>query len=161
MAVAEAAVRLSDDQVRERVAVLKRLKELLLRQRLKFESYMEILGHQKDDIEKGDVEAMTAHAELEQSVVREIFTIQKVIDPLEDMYSAAYPAAESEVPQLKASLESMKREVLRQSDGNRALLKERMGAMRREIDELKTGSYKRPRSVYGLEGGGSLIDIQG
>ena len=155
------APRLTDDEVNERVAVLKRLKELLLRQRLKFENYMEILSHQKDDISNGDVEALAAHVEMEQSVVGEIFTIQKVIDPLEDMFQSSYQVRESELPQLKASLESMKRDVLRESETNRAMLKERMETMRREIDELKIGAYRRPKPVYGIENAGSIVDITG
>jgi hypothetical protein len=151
---------LSDDEIRGRVAVLKRLKELLQRQREKFESYLEVLSHEKNDIVAGDVDAMAEHVLMEQSIAEEIFTVQKVIDPLENMYSAAHPLADSEMPQLKTSLETVKREVLRQSEVNRTLLKQRMDVMRQEIAELKLAFIKR-RSVYGSTGAGSVIDISG
>jgi sugar-specific transcriptional regulator TrmB len=151
---------LSDDEIQGRVAVLKRLKELLQRQREKFENYLEVLSREKSDIESGDVDAMAEHVIMEQAIVEEIFTVQKVIDPLEDMYSAAYPLADSEMPQLKSSLETVKREVVRQSDVNRTLLKQRMDIMRQEIAELKLAFMKR-RSVYGSAGTGSVIDISG
>lgn len=159
--MAAAGPQLTEEQVRERVAVLKRLKELLSRQRTKFENYLVVLDHEHTDIEGGNVEAMTAHVEMEQSVVQEIFTIQKVIDPLEDMYNAAYPTGESEVPLLKTTLETMKQDVLKKSESNRALLRERMDSMRQEIAELKVGAYKRPNRVYGgNDRSGSLIDIK-
>src|SRR5512138_457700 len=94
------------EELERRVAVVKRFKELLERQRQKFRSYLGVLDRQKDDIEKGDVDALVAHVDLEQSIVSEIFTFQKSIDPLEDLYRSAYPAAEAEeIPELRRSLD--------------------------------------------------------
>ena len=81
---------LSQTELDQRVAVLKRFRELLASQRDKFRSYMDLLDHQKRDIESGDVDALVAHVEAEQGIVAEIFAVQKVIAPLEDLYRAVY-----------------------------------------------------------------------
>ncbi len=64
---------LSRQELDERVAVLKRFRELLVRQRDKFHDYMGLLDRQRSDIENGDVDALVAHVELEQGIVSEIF----------------------------------------------------------------------------------------
>ena len=76
---------LSQEELSQRVAVLRRFRELLQRQRDKFSQYLQLLEHQKGDIESGDVDALVSHVELEQGIVSEIFAVQKVIDPLETM----------------------------------------------------------------------------
>jgi len=80
------------DEVARRVAILRRFRELLVEQRAKFERYLKVLDRERDDIESGDVDALAAHVELEEQVVSEIFTFQKVIDPLDGLYRAAFAA---------------------------------------------------------------------
>jgi predicted phage gp36 major capsid-like protein len=161
----------SPEEVLRRVAVLRRFRELLQSQRDRFREYLEVLDKQKDVIEKGSAEDLISHVELEEKIVADIFSIQKVIDPLEDMYRAAYPekygaaapAAEgaSEVRSLKTALEGLKTEAIVRADRNRALLSNRMAEIRSEIKTLKKNPYVKGRSVYGEAGTPALIDIQG
>ncbi len=65
----------------QRVAALRRFRELLVQQRAKFENYLMVLDHERADIESGDVDKLAAHVEIEEAIVSEIFTFQKVIDP--------------------------------------------------------------------------------
>lgn len=155
------AAALTEAALEERKDLLRRFRDLLQKQRDKFHHYLEVLDHQKTDIESGDVDALVAHVELEQGIVGEIFAFQKVIDPLEDLYRAAYPsAAEDDIPALKATLEDLKTEVVQRNDENRKLLKQRMEMLRHEIMSVNS-PYARKKSVYADAGDAGLVDIKG
>jgi len=147
-----------------RVATLRRFRELLVQQRTKFQNYLAVLDHERADIESGNVDALAAHVEIEEAVVSEIFTFQKVIDPMEELYRAAYPAAASggdpEVPALRSTLAELKDEVLKRNAENRALLKRQMEIARSEIAGFRNPLASRA-SVYARAGEGALVDIQG
>ena len=156
-----------DEELEQRVALLRRFRELLVEQRGKFERYLVVLDHERADIESGDVDKLVAHVELEEQVVSEIFTFQKVIDPLESLYHAAYAASadghapeQGELPELKRSLEELRGEVLKRNAENRHLLKKRMEAVRSEIAGLRM-PMKARRSVYAEAGEAAIIDVQG
>jgi hypothetical protein len=157
-------------EVVRRVAILKRFRELLISQRDRFRNYLEVLDKQKNVIEQGSADDLIAHVELEEKIVADIFSIQKVIDPLEDMYRAAYPAQSrsgpsrepaSEVQNLKSALDDLKSEAITRSERNRELLSKRMTEIRREIKNLRRNPCAGGRSVYGETDAPALIDIQG
>ncbi len=153
--------RLTQKELDDRVSVLKRFRELLVRQRDKFNEYMNVLDHQKTDIEKGDVDALVAHVEMEQAMVAEIFAVQKVIDPLQDMYRAAYKGAEPEgLPELRESLSLLKNEVVVRNSENRALLKQRMEMLRHEMMTINN-PYAKRKSVYSEGPEPKALDISG
>ncbi|PKL09838.1 MAG: flagellar biosynthesis protein FlgN [Spirochaetae bacterium HGW-Spirochaetae-7] len=153
--------RLSREDLDKRVAVLKRFRELLVRQRDKFRDYMTLLESQRSDIEKGDVDALVAHVELEQGIVSDIFAVQKVIDPLEDMYRSAYKGQEPEgVAELRSTLSELKDEVIVRNTENRALLKQRMEMLRHEIMSVNN-PYAKRKSVYASAPEPTALDIKG
>ncbi len=150
------------EELGQRVAALRRFRELLVQQRAKFENYLMVLDHERADIESGDVDKLVAHVEIEEAIVSEIFTFQRVIDPLEQIYRAAYPAAaeDPEVPALRGTLEELKDEVLRRNAENRSLLKRKMELVRAEIAGFRNPLNSRS-SVYTRQGEGALVDISG
>jgi uncharacterized protein YoxC len=170
---------ISDAELSQRVAVIKRFKELLKTQRDRFRTYLEALDKQKDVIQSGTTDDLLRHVELEEKIVADIFSIQKVIDPLEEMYQSvrvkgpakkggSKPAkkassdkmsGEDEVVSLKEALDGLKAEALIRSQRNRELLAKRMAELRSEINSLKGKSYARRK----FEGntGPSFIDIKG
>ena len=152
----------TDEELGQRVAVLRRFRELLVQQRAKFQDYLKVLDHERSDIESGDLDRLAAHVEIEESIVSGIFTFQKVIDPLERLYQAAYPAAggDHDLPALRGSLEGLKAEVLRRNAENRTLLKRKMDLVRSEIAGFRNPLGQRT-SVYARQGEGALVDIQG
>ena len=162
-----------DEEIEERVALLRRFRELLKEQRGKFERYLGVLDHERADIESGDVDRLVAHVEIEEQIVSEIYTFQKAIDPLDELYRAAFAAAppagsaESageavgpDVPSLKGALDELRGEVLRRSKENRVLLGKRMEIIRGEIAGLRSPIASR-KSVYASGGSGGLVDISG
>jgi uncharacterized small protein (DUF1192 family) len=162
---------LSPTELSQRVAVLKRFKELLKAQRDRFQAYLEVLDKQKDVIEQGSADDLIQHVELEEKIVADIYAIQKVIDPLEDMYHAAQltpaphrgfgKASGDEVPDLKAALEGLKSEAVARSGRNKELLSRRMVELRNEIKSLRSNPYLHRQPSYSNAGTGGRVDLKG
>jgi hypothetical protein len=155
---------LSQEELNQRVAILKRFRALLTEQRDRFRFYLEELDKQKDIIETGSADQLIAHVELEEKIVADIFAIQKVIDPLDEMYRAAgRPGKTDEVKNLKSTLEDLKKEAAIRSGRNKDILSRRMGEIREEIKSLRTNPY-RSRGTYsspGVSASPTLVDITG
>jgi hypothetical protein len=164
---------ISATELNQRVAVLKRFKELLKAQRDRFQAYLTALDKQKDVIQSGTTDDLLRHVELEEKIVADIFSIQKVIDPLEEMYQAVTvnkpakgspkpnvrEAGEEEVISLKEALDGLKIEAVMRSERNRELLAKRMAELRSEINSMKRNSYARRK--FDTSTGPSYIDIKG
>ncbi len=165
-------------ELAQRVAVLKRFKTLLSQQRDRFKSYLNLLDKQQNVIESGSAEDLLTYVEIEEKIVSDIFSIQKVIDPLEEMYYAVVSGGSpakiparlesrtdnpDEVPDLKASLEKLKSEAVMRSTKNKELLSKRMLELRAEIKTLRNNPYAAAgrRSSFGAVNAPSLIDLQG
>ncbi|MDR2028176.1 MAG: flagellar protein FlgN [Treponema sp.] len=152
----------SSEEITQRVAVLKRFRELLLEQRSRFRQYVEVLDKQKDVIEQGSAEELISHVELEERILGDIFSIQKVIDPLEYMYQAAYPHEDArEVPELRSVVEELKTEAAVRLERNKKLLSVRMIQIRSEIKSLRGNPFARRSSIYADSGVPSILDISG
>ena len=148
---------LVETPIDERIMLLKKLKETLLCQRDKFMNYLDLLEKEEAVIIDDDMEKLEHHVQLEQSIVQEIYVIQRVINPLEDMYRVAFPEKEATIPELKISLEKLKGMVQGRNLKNRLLLKERMENLRLQIKNL-------PRNImavspYANIGVPSMVDI--
>ena len=152
---------ISEAEVDERIAVLKRFRLLLTKQRDRFRTYIDSLELQKDLIEQGNTEDLNQHIELEEKIVGDIMAIQKVIDPLQTMYQSAWNVDEpAEVPELQKTLDKLTVEAKKRCDRNKNLLQERMTGIRSEIKELRSNPFKR-RSPYAVSAAPTIIDIKG
>ena len=168
---------ISSSELSQRVAVIKRFKELLKAQRDRFQAYLNALDKQKDVIEGGTADDLLRHVELEEKIVSDIFSIQKVIDPLEKMYqsvrdetpvkSGLKPEAlknndktgADDVNGLKEILDNLKTEAVIRSERNRELLTKRMAELRSEIKSLRSNAYiRRPLNSGPAP---SLVDLKG
>jgi len=152
---------LSPSELSQRVALLKRFKELLSTQRDRFKTYLDALDKQQKIISDGNADDLIRHVELEEKIVEDIFSIQKVIEPLDQMYnSMVKDSGVDEVINLKDSLGKLKTEAAQLSAQNRVLLAKRMGELRSEIAILKNNPYKR-RSGFSNSITPSKVDIKG
>ena len=152
-----------DDEIARRVGILRRVRELLVQQRERFHRYLAALEKQQAVIESGSAEELLAHVELEEQIVADIFSIQKVIKPLEDMYQSVVPAdSAGDIPDLKDTLENLKTQAAAQIVRNKDLLSSRMANIRAEITSLKNNPFTgASRSLYQKSIAASLIDIKG
>jgi flagellar biosynthesis/type III secretory pathway chaperone len=121
----------------QNTAIAKRLRDMLLRQREKFQKYLQLLEQEELSIENGDTARLQVHLEMEKGLIAEIHTLRKVIDPLEEMYKAAYPRSEETVPPLKEALEKMGAQIKERNARNRAALETRMNRLAQEISGLR------------------------
>ena len=177
---------LGPGELERRVAILKRFRELLSQQRNHFRQYLEVLDKQKDVIESGSPDDLIVHVELEEKIIGDIYAIQKVIDPLEEMYSVHFSAPagnvlknknivpklsgtvslpgesgiDGEVPSLRSALEELRSEAVIRSERNRNLLAKRMEELRQEMKTLRANPYAIHRSPFSQESA-ALVDIKG
>ena len=151
---------LNDSEIAERVAVLKRFRTLLEKQRLKFREYLTVLEKQEKSIADENSDAVLRHTELEESIIAEIFTIQKVIDPLEYMYTNICRNTEhSDIPHLKTDLDDLQKRVLAQNQKNRELLRTHITGLRQQRASLKR-PYAHKESIYaGTVRTAAIIDL--
>jgi len=165
-AAASAVSAISGDELAERVAILRRFRELLVKQRERFNHYLVTLEKQQAVIETGSSGQLADYIEQEEQIIADIFSIQKVIDPLEAMYNAAVSSSSSapsdDVPALKSALKELKDQVAARSAQNRELLSARMDILRAEIIELRNNPLANAaRSAFSHTGTASIIDIKG
>ena len=182
------AYSLAPGELKQRVAVIKRFKELLKAQRDRFSAYLDALDKQHDVIQRGTAEDLLHHVELEEKIVADIFSIQKVIDPLEKMYQSVgreipreipgkkhsggearlseamvrrapvSGSGDEEVSGLREALEGLKAEAVIRSERNRVQLSKRMAELRSEIKSLRSNPYIRRQENTAMP---TQIDIRG
>ena len=156
---------LTQEELDERIAILKRFRSLLEMQRAKFNEYLKVLELQEQSISLEDAEAIFAHSELENQIVSNIASLQKVIVPMEKLYrtsnAATYNPLESKpVSTIQQELESLKLQVQNQNQKNQDLLRMHMTELRQQLGSLRN-PYKYNRSVYAESVvAGSLMNIE-
>ena len=142
---------ITQEELNERVALLRRFRSLLEEQRGKFREYLNVLEKQQNSITSENPEALLAHTELEQQVVKNIASLQKVIVPMAKMYKSsnnkAGTADDADIIKIQNDLSDLQNKVLKQNAINRDLLRVHIDQLRTQIAGFKN-PYKNNRSVY-------------
>lgn len=133
---------LSQSEINERVEILRRFREALVRQRERFREYLAMLEEQEQLQARGDEadrpeDRLEMHVRVEQEIVREIGTFQQVIEPLELMYREYDPSGAEDLPRLRTSLDRAKEEILHRAAYTRELLQQQLESLRSEIAGLR------------------------
>lgn len=144
--------KLSQEELNERIQILKKFRQLLEQQRTKFQEYLKVLEAQESKINVENAEALLAHSELEAQIVKGIGSLQKVIVPMQNLvtrtHAATYnPADAKPIEDIKAELAKLQGQVLKQNEKNRNLLKFHMAQVKEQIQEFKN-PYRSLNSVY-------------
>ena len=155
---------ITQEELNERVALLRKFRSVLEQQRNKFQEYLTVLEKQQDSITKENPENLIAHTELEQQVVKNIANLQKVIIPMSKMYKASVPMAhtneDSDIRQIQNELNDLQTRVLKQNQINRDLLREHIESIRTQIQNFKN-PYKNIKSVYAQpQRVASLVEVE-
>ena len=155
---------ITQQELDERIALLRRFRSLLEQQRNKFQEYLTVLEKQNDSITSQNAESLLAHTELEQQVVRNIANLQKVIVPMQKMYKAAVPMAHTDeelsINKIQNELNDLQNKVLKQNQINRDLLRVHIETIRAQIQNFKN-PYKNVRSVYAQpQHVASLVEVE-
>lgn len=143
---------LSQEEIEQRVAILKRFKTLLIEQRKKFQEYLKVLELQENKIEQEDTESLLKHSQLETEIVASIGSLQKVIVPMQKLYNeskiASYNPQEAiPIENIQDDLRNLQSKVLQQNEKNRTLLKEHMSYLKEQIMNFKNPCKNRS-SIY-------------
>ena len=155
---------ISQEELNERVAILRRFRTLLEQQRSKFKEYLDVLEKQQKSISDENPESLIAHTELEQQVVKNIASLQKVIVPMSNMYkSVAANNNDNEaqsILQLQDELTDLQEKVLKQNEINRDLLRVHIESIRTQIQNFRN-PYRNARSVYAQpQKVASLVEVE-
>ncbi len=149
---------LTQEEIDERAAILRRLRHLLELQRRKFQEYLTLLEKQETSIKENNADVVAAQAELEQQIVHNISNLQRVIKPIEEMYRNVYPQEEELIPQMRTDLLNLQNKVLAQNEINRNLLKNNIVHIRNQITKLKN-PYAMRKSIYAGEATAAVVDF--
>lgn len=152
---------ITQEELNERIALLRKFKMVLMQQRAKFQQYLTVLEKQETSIETENSENLLAHTELEQQVVANIMELQKVIVPMTKLYKERGVNIEDEsVTAIQKDLDNLQKQVLAQNEKNRQLLKSHIVQIRKQIATLKN-PYKTARSVYAEKvAAGNLVLVE-
>lgn len=142
---------ISQEELNERLAILRRFRSLLEEQKKKFQDYLEVLEKQENSIENDNTDVLVAHAEIETEISRNIKSLQKVIVPISEMYSrnisGIREADRKSVEEIQENLDRLQEKVLKQNAKNRELLRTHIAQIRKQIDGFKN-PYRNVSSVY-------------
>ena len=141
---------ITKEELDERVALLRKFRSLLEQQRSKFQEYLTVLEKQQDSISNENTEALLAHTELEQQVIKNISNLQKVIVPMSKLYKASKINASAEdnsINKIQEDLNDLQTKVLKQNEINRDLLRLHIDNIKTQINSFKN-PYRNLSSVY-------------
>lgn len=155
---------ITQEELNERVEILKKLRALLEMQRNKFREYLKVLEQQEHSIETENSEALIIHTELEQEVVKGIANLQKVIIPMSELYKSSSSSDEnisdSAVNELQKDLSTLQNKVLAQNEKNRELLRTHMTQIKTQIEQFKN-PYRNVKSVYAQKvTAGNFVEVE-
>jgi hypothetical protein len=157
---------LTQKELAERIAILKRFRTLLEQQRSKFREYLVVLEKQQNSITTEDAAALFSHTELGQQVVANIAELQKVIVPANFMYktisgnSSTPLLNDTSIQNLQDDLSDLQAKILTQNEKNRNLLKIHISQIKTQLNALKN-PYAGKCSVYAEKAGmGKLVEIE-
>lgn len=142
---------LSQKELDERIAILKRYRALLEQQRNKFQEYLSVLEKQSDAITERNTEKIAVHSQIEDQLVANLAKLQKVISPMEKLYEEKHVSSGNfgtdPIPELKNELNRLKERVLMQNQQNREMLQERLIEVKPAVQNFKN-PYSKARSIY-------------
>ena len=156
---------LDQRELDERVAILRRFRYLLEQQRDKFREYLRILEMQENEINEDNADAIIAHADLSNQIVKNIGSLQRIIVPMQKLYEKSHAATynpEDIIPvtKIQDDLVALREQVVSQNIKNQKLLRVRMLDIRRDISGIKN-PYRSHRSVYARQDdAGNLVHLE-
>ncbi len=146
---------ISQDELDERVAIVKRFRDVLEQQRDKFREYLTVLEKQHEKIASGDAESVEIHSKIQERIVVSIGELQKVVAPMEALYKRTH-ASDSYIPEIQTELLALKQKAGMQNALNQDLLRLRLKDVQKEMLSFKN-PYRNARSVYEKSSGTAKV----
>ena len=156
---------IGEAETSQREAVMKRLRELLRQQCKNYHKYITALEKQENLINTGGdifMEQLLASIDLEEQIFEDIISVQKVIDPLDDMYRKLIPCQQDDVSALENKLEDLKNRAMILSTYNKELIQNCITEIHSKIDALKNNPFISSRqAIYKNSNSALYLDIEG
>lgn len=134
---------LTMEELDARVALLRRLRDYLVKQRERLVDYLELLEREEEAITSEDVERLHIHVEMEHRILKDLFSLQRVIVPLKEMYRAMYPTGHREIEYLERSVGELTRKAFAHNEENRKLLQLQMASLKERIEALRIPQFRK------------------
>ena len=141
-----------------KIAILEQLKRYLSTLKDKFELYLKVLEEQRNDVASDDIEKLARHAEIERSIMKEIGAIQKVVDPLEELYHEACPNGDHSVESLREDLDELRLKTALKIESNQELLAKELEVVKKSLENAKRN--RRSVTSFDRQPDPAYIDIQ-
>lgn len=145
------------EEVNEAVAIVKRIKELLILEKAKFESYLILLEKEDEALSKQKIDLVTLdeYTKLGNEIVASVANLQKVAIPFFKLYESFYfsenhvgsTSSRAMIALLQNDLYMLKTRVLEQNRKNREKLQRKLQVAGAQIDGFKN-PYNGVSSVY-------------
>ena len=158
---------INETETAQQAAIIKHYKELLQQQCKNFRNYRTVLEKQENLINTDNgssvfTEQLLAGIELEEQIVASIISIQKVIDPLDDMYRKLILFPQNDISELNCYMEDLKKQAINLSTHNKELIQNRIIEIRSEITTLKNNPFISSRqAIYKNSNSALYLDIEG
>lgn len=136
----------------------KKIRENLLSQKEKLQKYLTVLETEETDIKSQDADKLIKHIEAERSIIEELNSFKKILDPLEAIYSNSPYKKDSAIAELKNGIKNLSTQVAMKSERNKetldGVIKEvKLNIKNKQKINLAAASYKKVESRY--------VDING
>ena len=147
-------------ELNERIAFLHRFKDALIRQRERFQAYLDLLERSGVASESPD-EVLEFHVALEEAVVRDIAHFEQTIRPLEAIYEAHRTDEDppNDIPQIRSALTRTREQLINRTRISRAQLRRQIEEITRRGEPVRLsppGGYRRTSAA---PESASLVDV--
>jgi len=130
-----------DEALSQRIAVLRRYRQMLELQRSRLQDYLDLLDTREAAVRRDDFDGLEAYTFLEAQVIKGIMDAQQCLEPLAVMYRQMVPEGSQDIDELQTRLESLRQKVLIRNEESRALLKRQMASLKSEIPSLSARRF--------------------
>lgn len=145
----------TENQDKEKIIV--QLRTLLSAQEEVLKNYLAFAEKEKGTISSGDAVTLFRYRELENEFIKKTDAYSKVIPSFDRLYSESVPDKDTEIENLKASINSLRTKLLVLNKENRETLEIKMGSIKKELEKLLMEKKEKP-SPFRKIGNPSYID---
>lgn len=138
--------------------IAKSIRKNLLSQKEKLEEYLMLLEKEDKDLIEEDPDKLIAHINLEKNIIDELSSFKKILTPLEVIYFNLPYKKDIEILNLKQSIESLSKNVMKKTSKNKEKLETIIVKIQAEIKGLS--KKKLSRSSYN-QVKPQMVDVNG
>lgn len=136
-----------------------RLRDKLIEQRRCLTAYLELAEAQRAAISEGDTQRLLQQVDEERFLVGQIAALQRVIDPLKELYEKSLPSGDREISDLQDQVHKISDEVVDYSRRNQRELSNRMEGIQSELSAFNIPRHGGRQAAGRSPESPSLVDI--